>query len=345
MPNSTRLGEMRRSGYRSPLGDAVAAMARCRVPAFPELFASVWDTIQPGLIQRNPDRRAHGRSLFRYVYGGYSFVPDSVRFVAPLLSTAGDWAVYWDRGSERMIPREKWYNLEHQTAVFRRGADLLVVVAAPLGPPLDTVAQLVPVLALGRVEDRRVITIAARVDDSAVFRASASVEDGSWIASIEIAGPQLVGRARHGAPAPPLTNGFGLSDLALVDADYKSRSLRLEDALLPTPRIERGEPVGVHFEIYGVSEQEKIEVALTGESIGRASFFSRVLGAIGLRSQPPPLHVIWEEILEPAGERTLDRFFLLDADNLHYGENRLTLAVTRADGTTVRASRMVQIHR
>ncbi|MEX1181835.1 MAG: hypothetical protein WEF86_01270 [Gemmatimonadota bacterium] len=160
----------------------------------------------------------HGGGAMWGIYsaGGYSFAPDREMAESPLESRAEDWAVEWDVGHERMLTTEKWYNLMHLTVVFRRGAKLRVLAAAEL-PPVLRYSDGTAALALGRVADLEVFAVPATPDGRGTIRAEMFVDSAGHVASIEVHGAGVVGRARHGAPAPALVNGFGISDLALVN--------------------------------------------------------------------------------------------------------------------------------
>jgi hypothetical protein len=274
-----------------------------------------------------------------YVYGGYSFVPDTLRFTRPLASKAVDWAVRWDQGEDRLITRETWHNLEHQTAVFRRGDRLLFVAAAPVATPLLE-QQVQPSLALGRVEDMQTEVVPAVIDEHGAFRARAVVDSGGYLASIEVIGLEDVARARFGAPARPLVNGFGVSDLALVDASFEDDSLGLEDALLPAAIAARGEPIGVYFEVYGPSPDETLDVTLAAEK-PNPSFFQRITRALRL-SSATAFRLAWREPVE-LEDGIAKRFIVIDAGALSSGEHELSLRVRRADGTVIEVSRSLRL--
>jgi hypothetical protein len=280
----------------------------------------------------------------RYVHGGYSFVPDSVRLHDPLRSTANDWAVVWDQGHERLIPRERYYNLDHQTAVFRRGHQLLVVAAAALPPPLDTTPDLQPFLMLGRVHDLHLNNTPGRIDDRRVFRAAARVDSAAYLASIEVVGERVVGRARYGAPAPLLERGFGVSDIALVDTRIETDSTSLEDALLPAATLAAGTRVGVYFEVYGVMPDETLNIEIAGQPLNR-SFINRVMGSLRMKSAAPPLRVRWQEGVDRTASMRVQRFFDLDTATLPSGENRVTLTVRRANGQIAQVMRQIYIRK
>jgi hypothetical protein len=238
-----------------------------------------------------------------------------------------------------MITRETWHNLEHQTAVFRRGNQLLLVAAAPLPEPL--LAQDVqPALALGRVDDMSTHVAPAVIDEHGAFRARAVVDSGGYLASVEVIGTEDVGRARYGAPPQPLVDGFGLSDLALVDARFEEDGLALEDALFPATTAPRGEPVAVYFEVYGASPDETLDVTLQAEKLN-PSFFQRITRSLGLSSKTP-FRLAWSEPME-VEDGIAKRFIVIDGGALSGGEHELTVTVRRADGTMATVSRLIRL--
>jgi hypothetical protein len=289
-----------------------------------------------------PSSRERPRSMrFRYVYGGYSFAPDIARWADPLGSSADDWSLHWDRGDERLVPRERYHDLDHQTVVLRRGERYRMVAAATLPPELVRLDPPEAALVLGRVEDLELFLAPATLEDARVFRASVEVEEGGYLASLEVIGPEDVARARHGAPAPSLENGFGVSDLALVDGRFEVDALSLEEALLPSLTLPREGQVGLYFEMYGVTEDEVLEVELTARAI-QTSIVGRVLSALRLRSGSSPLRVTWTEPADPGEEALVRRFFLLEAGSLPAGVSELTLTVHREDGLRASVSREVR---
>jgi hypothetical protein len=237
------------------------------------------------------------------------------------------------------VTRERYYDMVDQTLVLRRGALLHIIAAAQ--PPKDVVRDSLHslALALGRVDNLQIVTAPARIDTLGVFRADMKVDSGGYVASLEMVSYKTVARVRHGAPAPVLTNGFGISAIALVDPRFDVQDVRLEDALLPSDVVRGPKHVGLYFEVYGVNAGETVEITLTGEPVNR-SIMNRFLGALRLASAQP-LRVEWRETAEQPTEHVLSRFFLVDATTLASGENKLTLTV-RASGRTAGASRTIR---
>jgi hypothetical protein len=277
-----------------------------------------------------------------YAYGGYSFAPDEDRFRDPVSSSADDWGVEWNQGRERMVTREEWHDLvHHQTAVLRRGDSLLAVAAAQLpviAPSLDSVRA---ALAMGRVSDRFTEVVPATVERIGVVRAEARLESGDWMASLELQARGWVGRARHGAPAPALAGGFGVSDPVLVDERFDAGTLALRDAILPTTDLTGRGRAGVYFEVYGVAPEEPLRVSVSAERTDR-SLLQRALGALRL-SSTVTLAVNWLEPAETPTPGTMPRYLGLDVSGLSSGEYRLRVAVEREGGATAVGERMVRV--
>lgn len=315
-----------------------------------------------------------------FVHGGYGFAPDAERLRLPLESTAEDWAVEWrnggcqppwnrggcgerplprrpnfklvsydgclppwrleDCGPERMITRKRWHNLDHQTVGLRRDDQLLVVSAARVPRELGPREALEPALALGRVATREVRVVPAAIDDARTFRATARVDSAGYLASIEVVGKDEIGRARFGAPAPVLSDGFGVSDLALVDPRFERDSLSLEEALLPSLELPARQPVGLYFEIYGLAKDDSVDFTLTSGKLD-ASILQDLARFLRIRPGETPIHVTWTGAGGEAG--ISPRFFTLDPSSLDKGEYRLTLTVRRNDGREAVVSRRITL--
>ena len=335
-----------------------------------------WDSGQPGRVAYACQKNG----AVSFVHGGYGFAPGAERLRQPLESTAEDWAVEWrnggcqppwnrggcgerplprrpdfklesydgclppwrleDCGPERMITRERWHNLDHQSVVLRRGDQLLVVSAARVPRELGPREALEPALALGRVATREVRVVPAAIDDARTFRATASVDTAGYVASIEVVGKDEIGRARFGAPPPVLSDGFGVSDLALVDPRFERDSLSLEEALLPSLELPARQPVGLYFEIYGLAKDDSVDFTLTSGKLD-ASILQDLARFLRIRPGETPIRVTWTGAGGEAG--ISPRFFTLDPSSLDKGEYRLTLTVRRNDGREAVVSRRITL--
>src|SRR5690606_16238873 len=277
-----------------------------------------------------------------YVNGGYSFTPDADRFRDPANSTAEDWELKWNHGHERMITREKWYNLDHQTVVLRRGRRLSVLAAAQLPGELAVRDSLAAYLAMGRPADLHVELAEARVGANGVGRASLELDSAEWVASIEVVGEGVRGRARHGAPPPVLENGFGVSDVVLFDDRYDLDDVALLDAMLPSASLTGRVSVGVYFEVYGAREDEPLRITIAGERI-KESFFRRITRAVLRRRPKRPLRLKWTEGARKTVDGAMQRSLTIDLSDLPDGEYRLALTIERGGGEAVTSSRVVRV--
>lgn len=314
-----------------------------------------------------------------YVYGGYGFVPDSVRFLHPLSSTAEDWALEWrgagcasmwtERarrlrrsdsrgwfgrvedletcGQERYTPAETWHALpEYQIAGFRRGARLLLASAALVPPEIGPVAQLDAALAVARPQDMSIRVAHATVDALRVSRTRLSVPDTDGrLASLEVIGPGNVARARFAmAPLPPLDEGFGLSDIALVNAGAEPDTAAIEESLLPFRKFTRDQPVGVYLEAYGLRPGEHVDVTLTLGEQG-VGVFGKIGRFLHLSSGPQPVKVTWRgqasDVQGSTGPTPL--FVTVDLKNVSSGDRRMVVEVKRSDGRVARAVRNIVV--
>jgi hypothetical protein len=314
------------------------------------------------------------RGASPYVNGGFSFTPDAARLRDPVESTADAWAVEvqpagcstpwslrairagrsrradaWlgqnermDRcGTERMMATAEWHNLDHQTAAFRRDAWMLVASAARIPAEVGPTGILRSALALGEPETLDLTTTAAAIDADRVFRASAVIDTAGHVASIEVVGPDAVARARFGVRPQPIADGFGLSDLALVDPRFESAALAIEDALLPSLVLPRDANVGLYFEVYGIENGESLDLTLTTEKTG-AGLFTRIGRLVGLAADERAVEVAWSDP-GSVNARIARRFLNLDLAALDDGEQRITLTVNTADGREARVTRVVTL--
>jgi hypothetical protein len=245
-----------------------------------------------------------------------------------------------DCGPERMITTQRWHNLDQQTVVLLRGADLLVVSAARVPGALGPLEELEAALALGRPADLEVGLVPVRIDEERVLRARTQVEPAEYLASIEVVGADQVGRARLGIPAPPLADGFGISDLALVHPLFEAGDLTLEEALLPSVELPADRLAGIYFEIYGLGPQEEVEFSLGVEHLD-PGILQRTARALGIGTFIPA-EVTWEE---PGGEGAAitRQFYNFDLSNLEGGEYTLTLTARTGEGREATASREIRV--
>jgi hypothetical protein len=226
--------------------------------------------------------------------------------------------------------------------VLRRDDRLLVLAAARPARLQGSYDSVRATLVAGRPSDFGIVQSAARIEGSGVARASAELEDAGWILSLEVVGGEWTARARHGAPAPQLVNGFGISDPVLVDERVET-GLPLPEGMLPSTDLSGRARVGVYFEVYGTNGEEPLRVSIAAERTNR-SFLRRLTGALGLTSNGV-VSVNWSETADASARNRSQRYVSLDLAGLEAGQHRLTLTVQRADGTTATSSRPIRIDR
>jgi hypothetical protein len=277
-----------------------------------------------------------------FLHGGYSFVPDARRIHAPETSTASDWALEWNEGHERMLTRETWFNLDHQVAVLRRGEDLRIVAASSFPTLLPSLDRLEGFLAMGRASDQHIEVAPATVQrETGVMRAGISLPDDAWIASVEAMAPDVRGRARLGAPAPEIVNGFGISRPVLMPPEFDPSKDDLLGAMLPSTRAPSGGSVGLYVELYGVAAGQTAEMSLTYDPGEPArSFLGRIAGALGFGGgDRGPVRIRWSEQLEDVTDGVARVFVTTDLGGLDGGDVTLSMSATvdgrAATSTTV----------
>jgi len=247
-----------------------------------------------------------------------------------------------------MIARETWHDLEHQTAVLRRGDRLLVLSAARLPVLLPSFDSVRAAVAMGRPSDLTVEVVAAQIDRTGAARASADLEDAEWIASVEITGEDWVGRARHGARPPELDEGgFGLSTPVLLDERIaQQEGVPLLDAMLPSTTLAGRRRIGMHVEVYGVAANERLRFRLIADAVRLdRSLLGTVATALRLRSRSSSLEVRWEEPAELQESGVAPRYLTVELGDLEDGDYELVVQVERENGAVASAARRFRLGR
>jgi hypothetical protein len=173
------------------------------------------------------------------------------------------------------------------------------------------------------------------VEATGVVRATGDVDEGDWVASLELVGQGWIGRLRYGAPAPELVGGFGLSQPTFVNAIDSSAPLIKR--ILPTTKFISPREVGVYFEVYGVDSGESLKFRVTIEDSGR-SFLNRV--AAVFRTGAGARGIV--EWAEPAGSDLgvgMSRQLNVGLSELSAGQYNLRLTVERDGGVKVDSAR------
>jgi hypothetical protein len=200
---------------------------------------------------------------------------------------------------------------------------------------------------MGRERDRSTVLSVAQIDRTGVVRAHAEVPDENWIASFELLGEGWRGRARHGAPAPSLDGGFGVSAPLLVSEAPKEPGVLLSEVILPTTEVRNSRSVPLYFEIYGAARGEELEMSVTlSRTGGTESFFARIGRVLGFGSdRGGATKVTWADRLENVTTGYAPRFLNLDIGEVEPGQYTLTLRVLRSNGISVLSERTIRYER
>ncbi|MCY3808422.1 MAG: hypothetical protein OXG58_03115 [Gemmatimonadetes bacterium] len=227
------------------------------------------------------------------------------------------------------------FELRAQFGRFRESARMVVVAAArpdltPLDPAevrfLATDRPGGALRATGPLESARHPTFVAEVPYAPLLVAIETV-DGRGTAA----------RAREGLGALA-SSGLGLSDPLLVEASADDLPESREEALAAmrgSTRVEWGREIVLYWEVYGLRDQERIEVSV-GVSSERETVTTRIMSALGVRSEAAAPVVAWSEL---ASGEVHPMAIAIDVRALHDGDYTLVLAVSTTSGGTATAER------
>ena len=231
------------------------------------------------------------------------------------------------------------FELPAQFGRFRESDRMVVVAAArpdltPLDPAevrfLATDRPGGTFQATGPLESARHLTFVAEVPYAPLLVAIETVDDRGTAA-----------RARAGL-GTLARYGLGLSDPLLVEASADDLPETREEALgamRGSTRVEWGREIVVYWEVYGLRDQERIEVSV-GVSSERETVTTRIMSALGVRSEAAAPVVAWSEL---ASGGVHPMAIAIDVRALHDGDYTLVLAVSTASGDTATAERRFEL--
>ena len=279
----------------------------------------------------------------------FSFVPTADALARPDSADASDWALHDPLAVTRYAPRyaRSISALEYQVAFFRRGDSALVVAA--FDARADTTLtrdSLDAVLALAPATTPDSATV---VVDSSARRAEVLTASAPWtslMVSVEArdSAARRVARARMIAHPPAGGGRVTISDLLLFDdpstlpETVEAAAARARGSL----RVDRATPIGVFWEMYGVSaagEQLSYSLTVTREGTSWARRAAEKLRVVERRA---PVHMQWNEpSARPGAARS--RALALDLSTMPEGRYRITLTLEASGAKAAAASRVVDV--
>jgi hypothetical protein len=277
------------------------------------------------------------------------FVPATDALAAPDSADASDWTLHDPLAQTRYAPRyaRSIADLDHQVAFFRRGDSALVVAAfdatAATGFERDTIAAALALASPSAPDSARLTKAPASRRRGVLMTAS---DWGAQIVSVEARDSiaRRVARAR-GVVRPPASNGrVTISDLLLFD-DPSNLPTTLEEAAARargTLRVSRATPVGVYWEMYGVSpagETLSYRLTVTRE---RAPWYRRAAEKLGVVERRAPVRMQWNEPSVTPGAAH-NRALAVDFSTLPEGRYRIELTLETDSLTIASASRVVDV--
>jgi hypothetical protein len=274
----------------------------------------------------------------------FNFAPVEEMFDSLASAQDDAWDLRAKDAEARFAPRgvRRVSHVGMQLARFRRGDSILVVSAFSvdddsLYEPTSTVlAVTLPDGSTRVAEASGSAGTAALMLESPPVLAGVEVEDSSTA---------TLARSRALFRPPGRDSGLAVSDLLLFRVAHgapESLTAAL-DLAVPGDTMSREKPIGIYWESYGVAEQgEALDVSVTVERIDH-SWLRGVRQRLRMEDPDSPLKLRWSDARPAAPGEPLSRAITLDLGNLDAGKYRISLALTRADGTEARSAREIEL--
>ena len=279
----------------------------------------------------------------------FDFVPSANVLAAPDSAKAADWELHDKMAQSRYAPRyaRSVGELDHQVAFFRRADSALVVAAfdatAQTGFAHDTIDAALA-LAPASSPDSVMVT-----RDTTALRRGVLVATTEWrpaIISVETrdSAERRVARARAVFRPPTSTGRVTISDLLLFD-DPTKLPTSLDEATARARgslKVDRSKPVGVYWEMYGVSpagETLAYRLTVTRE---RTPWYRRAAEKLGVVERRAPVRMQWDEPSARPGAAHA-RALAVDFSTLPEGRYRIELTLETGNLTIATASRTVDV--
>ena len=280
----------------------------------------------------------------------FDFVPDAEVLAAPDSAEESDWMRRDRMAQSRYAPSyaRSVAALDPQVALFRRGDSALVVAAFDLSR--DTAFKHDSIAAALAVSPATTPESVVVVSATSARRRGALTASGAWralLVSVEgrDSAERRVARSRLVARPPAAASGrVAVSDLLLFD-DPSSLPSSVDDAIpraRGSLRVERREPVGVYWEMYGLDEAgATVSFTLTVTRVG-VPWLRRAAERLKVAERRAPVRMKWDEpSRQPNGVRS--RALAVDFSTLPAGHYRIDLSVEAEGQPPVIASRVVYV--
>jgi len=279
----------------------------------------------------------------------FDFVPAAEVLAVADSADASDWELHDRMAQSRYAPRyaRSVGELDHQVAFFRRGDSALVVAAfdatAQTGFTHDTIDAALAIAPAASPDS----AIVSR--DSVALRRGVLVATAEWrpaIISVETrdSTERRVARARAAFRPPSSSGRVTISDLLLFD-DPANLPTSLDEATARARgslRVDRSKPVGVYWEMYGVSpagETLAYRLTVTRES---TPWYRRAAEKLGVVERRAPVRMQWDEPSARPGAAHA-RALAVDFSTLPEGRYRVELTLETGSLTIATASRTVDV--
>ena len=279
----------------------------------------------------------------------FDFVPAPEALENSDSADVSDWALHDPFAQSRYAPRyaRSMSQLDHQVAFFRRGDSAMVVAAFDARNDTsfarDSIAAALVVAMTTSPESVRMVS------EPLTSRHGVLSSPAPWaplMVSVEArdSAARRVARARTVARPPESTGRVTVSDLLLFD-DPATLPQSLEDAA-PRARgslnLTRTTPVGVYWEMYGVSPAgEELAYTLTVSRIG-TSWYRRAAEKLKVLDRRAPVRMKWQEPSARPGA-TRSRAIAVDFSTLPEGRYKIDLTLEAGGQPAATASRIVDV--
>lgn len=271
----------------------------------------------------------------------YDFFPDAAALGSPYEATDSSWHFKRPRATTHYAHplAAPMRPLRHQISRFLRG-DSLVVVAAwdASDDTLFSKARGHAALVVSSGDGGP--TFMGRAADAAARGSlTLAVPNIDQMVSLELfsGSSRAAGRARQGMRASASASGLAVSDILLVEADERPRSLtEAVQHLLPDGHLGADRRVTLYWEVYGLEPGALPRVTVSVSRI-RASRARRLAERLGLRNEPQTVHADWAADAPQA--QASSGSLTLDLRDRPAGTWRVSITVTAGDRNTATATR------